>query len=84
MPQFRKKEVKRKDTKKKSLGETLAQRKEKLWSLESLLTELRLEYKYDDKNYLRINSDNFEEIFKLIKDNITKENTEMREPIPLR
>ena len=34
--------------------------------------------------YLRMTSVNFEEIFQLIKDNIAKENTKMRELIPPR
>ena len=34
--------------------------------------------------YLRMTPLNFEEIFQLIKDNITKENTKMRELIPPR
>ena len=50
---------------------------------ETLLVELRLEDQYNYKNYLRMTSENFEEIFQLAKDDIT-ENTKMREPIPLR
>ena len=36
------------------------------------------------KFYLRMTSENFEEIFQLIKGDITKENTKMREFIPPR
>ena len=51
---------------------------------ETLLAELRLE---DENNYsilLRITSENFEEIFQLIKDNIIKKNAKVRELIPPR
>ena len=51
---------------------------------ETLLAELRLEDKFNYKNYLPIASENFEEIFQLIKDDIRKENTKIREPIPPR
>ena len=43
-----------------------------LGSYETLLAERRLEDEYDYKNYLRMTSANFEEVFQLIKDNITK------------
>ena len=48
-----------------------------------LLAEIRLE---DEYNYilLRMTSENFEEIFQLIKTDITKENIRMRETIPPR
>ena len=45
---------------------------------------MRLE---DDHNYnilLRMTSENFEEIFQLINDHVTKENTKIRELIPPR
>ena len=51
---------------------------------ETLLAELRLGDKYNYKNYLRMTSENFQEIFQLIKDNITKENTKKRDLISLR
>ena len=38
---------------------------------DTMLAELRLEDKYNYKNYLRMNSEKFEEIFQLIKDDIT-------------
>ena len=47
----------------------------------TLLAELRLEDEYNYKNHLRMASENFEEIFQVIKDNITKENTKMMDPI---
>ena len=51
---------------------------------ETLLAELRLEYKYNYKILLRITSENFEKIFQLMKDGITKEDAKMRELIPPR
>ena len=47
-----------------------------------LLAEMRLEDEYNYNILLRITSENFEEIFQLIKDGITKENTKLRELIP--
>ena len=37
---------------------------------------------FSHRNYLQMTSEKFEEIFQLIKDGITKENTKIREPIP--
>ena len=51
---------------------------------ETLLAELRLEYKYNYKILLRMTSENFEKIFQLMKDGITKEDAKMRELIPPR
>ena len=45
-----------------------------------LLAEMRLEDEYNYNILLRMTSENFEEIFQLIKDNITKENTKLRNP----
>ena len=45
---------------------------------------MRLEDEYSYNILLRMTSENFEEIFQLIKADITKENTEMRELIPPR
>ena len=59
-------------------------RRQSLGVYETLLVELRLEDEYNYKNHLRMTSKNFEEIFQLIKDDIRKENTKMREPIPPR
>ena len=50
----------------------------------TLLTELRLEDEYNYDILLRMTSKHFEEIFQLIKDDITKGNTKLRELIPLR
>ena len=48
---------------------------------ETLLAELRLEYVYNYNILLRMTSKNFEKIFQLINDDITKENAKMRELI---
>ena len=45
---------------------------------------MRLEDEYNYNILLRITSENFKEIFQLIKDDITKENPKMRELIPPR
>ena len=45
---------------------------------ETLLPKLRLKDEYNYDIILRMTSENFEEIFQLIKDDITKENTKMR------
>ena len=56
-------------------------RSKSLQLYETLFTELQLEDKYNYKNYLRMTFENFEEIFQLIKDGITKQNTKIRIPI---
>ena len=50
---------------------------------ESMLAGLRLENEYNYNILLRMTSENFE-IFQLIKDDITKPNTKLRELIPPR
>ena len=59
-------------------------RRKNLEYYETLLPELRLEDEHNYKILLRMTSENFEEIFQLIKDDITKENTKLRELIPPR
>ena len=46
-----------------------------------LLAEMRLEDEYNYNVLLQITSENFEDIFQLIKDDITKEKTKLRELI---
>ena len=58
-------------------------RRKKLELYGNLLAELRLE-EYNYNILLRMTSENFEEIFQLIKDDIPKENTNLRELIPPR
>ena len=55
--------------------------KKNLGFYKTLLAELRLGDEYNYKNHLQMASENFEEIFQVIKDNITKENTKMMDPI---
>ena len=59
-------------------------RRKNLGFHETLLAELWLESEYNLKFYLSMTSKNFEEMFQLVKDGITKENTKMREIIPSR
>ena len=57
----------------------------KTWKLYgTLLAELQLDEEYNYNILLRITSENVEEIFQLIKDDIPKENTNLRELIPPR
>ena len=50
----------------------------------TLLAELRLEEECNYNISLRMTSENFEDIFQPIKDDIPKENTKLRELIPPR
>ena len=59
-------------------------RRKNLKIYETLLAELRLKEDYNSNILLQMTSVNFEEIFQLIKDDLTKENTKMRELIPPR
>ena len=59
-------------------------RRKNLEIYETLLAELRLKEDYNSNILLQMTSVNFEEIFQLIKDDLTKENTKMRELIPPR
>ena len=58
--------------------------RKKLQFYETLLAELRLQDEYNYNTLLQIAFENFEEILQLIKDDITKENTKLRELIPPR
>ena len=59
-------------------------RRKNLEFYETLLAELQLKEEYNYNILLRMTSVNFEEIFQLTKDDLTKENTKMRELIPPR
>ena len=48
-----------------------------------MLVELRLEEEYNHNIPLRMTTENFEEIFQLIKDDIPKENTNLRDELIL-
>ena len=54
-------------------------RRKNLEFYEALLAELWLEDKHNYNILLQMTSENLKEIFQLIKDDITKKNTEMRE-----
>ena len=56
-------------------------RRNNLEFYETLFAELRLEDEYNYITLLRMTSENFEEIFHLIKDEITEENTKLRKLI---
>ena len=58
-------------------------RRKKLELYGNLLAELRLE-EYNYSILLRMTSENFEEMFQLIKDEIPKETTNLRKLIPPR
>ena len=80
-----KKKKKRKSRQKRKVWvKPWLKRRRSLGVYETLLAELWLEDECNYKNYLRMTSENFEEIFQLIKYDIRKENTNMREPIPPR
>ena len=59
-------------------------RRKNLKFYKTLLAEPRLKDEYDYNILLRMTSVNLEEIFQLIKDDLTKENTKMTELIPPR
>ena len=59
-------------------------RRKTLESFETLLAEPRLEDEYSYNILLRMTSEDFDEMFNLIKDDITKDNTKMRELVPPR
>ena len=57
-------------------------RRKNLGFYETVFAKLRLGDDYNEKTYLRMALKNLEEIFQLIKDDITRENKKMREPVP--
>ena len=67
--------------KKKSLCETLAWEKKKLRILRNSASRTAFRNEYNHNTLLRMTSKNFEEIFQLLKDDVTKENTKIRELI---
>ena len=81
---FREKQVKEKEKKRRVSGKPWFKRRKNLEFYETLLAELRLEDEYKYNMLLRMTYENYEEIFQLIKGDITKENTKMRELVPPR
>ena len=67
--------------KRKVCVKTWLERRKNLAFYETLLAELPLEDEYNYKNYLLMTSENFKEIFQLIKNHIGKENTQMSQLI---
>ena len=59
----------------------LAERREK-GEYDLLLNQLRLEDVESFRRYLRMNTDTFQELMRLVGPKITKKRTNMREPIP--
>ena len=64
--------------KKKESVWNLALKEENLGFYETLFAELRLEDEHNCNILLRMTSENFEEIFQFINEDITKENTTIR------
>ena len=67
-------QVKEKERKKEVYVKAWLKRRKNLELYGTLLAELRLEEEYNYNILLRMTSENFEEIFQLIKDDIPKEN----------
>ena len=76
--------VKEKEKKRKVYGEPCLKKRKNVEFYGTLLVELSLEEEHNYNILLRMTSENFEEIFQLIKDNRLKENTNLRELIPPR
>ena len=74
-------QVKKKERKKEIFVKAWLKRRKNLELYGTLLVELRLEQEYNYNILLRMTSEHFEEIFQLIKDDILKENTSLRELI---
>ena len=74
-------QVKKKERKKEIFVKAWLKRRKNFELYGTLLVELRLEQEYNYNILLRMTSEHFEEIFQLIKDDILKENTSLRELI---
>ena len=77
---LKKKKKKKSNQKRKVWVKPWLKRRQSMGVYEILPAELRLEDDTITKNYLRMTSENSEEIFQLIKDDTRKENTIVREP----
>ena len=58
-------------------------KKKCVYSNETLLKELRVSEQEDYRNYMRVNSAEFDELLKMMAPIITKKNTVMRNSIPV-
>ena len=76
-------QVKEKERKKEVYVKAWLKRRKNLEIYGSLLAELRLEEEYNYNILLRMTSENFEEIFQLIKGDIPKENNNLRDALIL-
>ena len=74
-------QVKVKEKKRRVYVKAWLKRRKNLELYGTVLAELRLEEEYNYNIVLRMTSENFEEIFQLIKDDIPKENTNLKELI---
>ena len=57
-------------------------RRSQLGAYDTLLSELQIEEESEYKNYLRMSPECFDELFDLVKIDITKQNTNRRDTIP--
>ena len=74
-------QVKVKEKKRRVYVKAWLKRRKNVELYGTVLAELRLEEEYNYNIVLRMTSENFEEIFQLIKDDIPKENTNLKELI---
>ena len=74
--------LKREEKKRSAWVKPWLLKRDQLGFYDNLLQEFRLEDAELYKNYLRMSVDNFNEILTLVKDDLTKQNTHLRESIP--
>ena len=74
-------QVKEKEKKRRVYVKAWLKRRKNLEFYGTVLAELRLEEEYNYNIVLRMTSENFEEIFQQIKDDIPKENTNLKKLI---
>ena len=79
---FREKQINKKEKKRSICVKPWLKRRKNLGFYETLLAELLLEEEYNYNILLRMTSENSEEIFQQIKDDIPKEKTKLKELIP--
>ena len=84
MPDFQKRRKGNQDKKRKAWVKLWLKRRQSLGVYKTFLAEFRFERECNYKNYLWMTSENFEEIFQVINDDIRKEKAKMREAIPPR
>ena len=72
----------RKKRKRKPWVNPWLQRRSKLGEFNTLLQEMKLEDQEGYKNYLRMTGENFLELLTIVKGDLEKQSTQMREAIP--